>query len=211
MTVYITLICGACKKEFKTRNRYNSRPVQRFCSSQCWGTFKQQIIFCKRCGKQIRFNPKRKATCKHYCSRDCSIASRKEGITEEHKKHISEGKKGKPMSEHHRAALTGCPKINARGELHHSYRDGGKAHNEREIARHRTEYVGWRRAVMQRDAFTCQHCGKIGCYLEVDHIKPWSLFPELRYETSNGLTLCKDCHRKTPTYGRKSMRNKESI
>ena len=33
--------------------------------------------------------------------------------------------------------------------------------------------------------------------LEAHHIKSWTTCPDLRYETTNGLTLCLGCHRKT--------------
>lgn len=59
----------------------------------------------------------------------------------------------------------------------------------------------WREKVYQRDDYTCQHCGERGGKLNADHIKPFSLFPELRFELSNGRTLCVPCHRKTPTWG----------
>ena len=63
------------------------------------------------------------------------------------------------------------------------------------------DYTKWRTSVYKRDNFTCQDCGKRGIRLEADHIKPFAFFPELRFELSNGRTLCKDCHKKTPTYG----------
>ena len=39
------------------------------------------------------------------------------------------------------------------------------------------------------------YCGQVGGYLEADHIKPFSLYPELRFELSNGRTYCKPCHK----------------
>jgi hypothetical protein len=51
-------------------------------------------------------------------------------------------------------------------------------------------------------------CGQIGGKLNVDHIKPFSLFPELRFDIKNGRTLCLLCHTKTDTFGPKS-RDKE--
>lgn len=64
-----------------------------------------------------------------------------------------------------------------------------------------SKYVNWRKQVYERDDYTCQLCGVRGGELQADHIKPFSLFPDLRFELSNGRTLCKPCHRKTPTYG----------
>ena len=71
--------------------------------------------------------------------------------------------------------------------------------------RHSLEYREWRRAVFQRDNYTCVECGDDrGRNLEADHIKPFAFFPDLRFDVSNGRTLCHDCHTKTPTYGRKA-------
>jgi 5-methylcytosine-specific restriction endonuclease McrA len=39
--------------------------------------------------------------------------------------------------------------------------------------------------------------------LEADHIQPKKLYPHLKYEVSNGRTLCHNCHTKTETYGGK--------
>lgn len=63
------------------------------------------------------------------------------------------------------------------------------------------EYKLWRKAVFERDKYTCVWCGKTGGVLNADHIKPFALFPELRFAIDNGRTLCVHCHRKTDTYG----------
>jgi 5-methylcytosine-specific restriction endonuclease McrA len=62
------------------------------------------------------------------------------------------------------------------------------------------EYKAWRVAVFERDAYTCQHCGQVGWELHADHIEPFSVRPDLRFELSNGRTLCRKCHMKTPSY-----------
>lgn len=69
-------------------------------------------------------------------------------------------------------------------------------------------YKEWRKAVFERDEYTCQFCGdNRGGNLNADHIKPFAFFPELRYELSNGRTLCHDCHKLTDTYGEKAKRH----
>lgn len=64
------------------------------------------------------------------------------------------------------------------------------------------DYQAWRLACMRRDSFACTSCGDDkGGNLEVDHIKPVYLFPELIHDIDNGRTLCKPCHRETSTWG----------
>ena len=61
-------------------------------------------------------------------------------------------------------------------------------------------YSEWRKSVFKRDNYTCVFCGILGVFLNADHIKQFSLYPELRFKLFNGRTLCVPCHKKTPTY-----------
>lgn len=63
------------------------------------------------------------------------------------------------------------------------------------IARDRDtgKYRRWRSNIFKRDNWICQKCGRVG-YIEAHHIKNWAEYPELRFEISNGITLCKNCH-----------------
>jgi 5-methylcytosine-specific restriction endonuclease McrA len=57
-------------------------------------------------------------------------------------------------------------------------------------------YKEWRTAVLQRDDYVCQICGKRGGALHAHHVKKWAAFPDLRYDIANGLTVCEDpCHK----------------
>lgn len=52
----------------------------------------------------------------------------------------------------------------------------------------------WRKAVFYKDNYICQVCGAYGVSLHADHIESWANYPELRYDISNGRTLCVPCH-----------------
>lgn len=59
-------------------------------------------------------------------------------------------------------------------------------------------YKEWRLAVYKRDGFCCQMpgCGRKGfsAKIQAHHIKRWAEYPELRFQLTNGITLCKRCH-----------------
>ena len=59
----------------------------------------------------------------------------------------------------------------------------------------------WRKAIFERDNYACIWCGnnKSG-NLNADHIKPFALYPELRFAIDNGRTLCVACHKTTDSY-----------
>lgn len=59
--------------------------------------------------------------------------------------------------------------------------------------RNMPEYIEWRAAVYKRDGYKCQDCGS-GKDIQAHHIQSWQSCPELRFEVSNGVTLCKKHH-----------------
>jgi len=70
------------------------------------------------------------------------------------------------------------------------------------------KYREWRKSVLLRDNFTCVFCGYKSkgikpSDIQADHIKPFAIYPKLRFTISNGRTLCKPCHKITDTYGYK--------
>jgi len=69
--------------------------------------------------------------------------------------------------------------------------------------RNSSELKKWREEIFKRDNWTCQKCNnrsKSNEYLRIEahHIKPFAMFPELRFKIDNGITLCKKCHDKEP-------------
>ncbi len=86
-----------------------------------------------------------------------------------------------------------------------------KAHQEGGKWRNSVEYHEWRTAVFTRDNYTCQDCGVRGTKLHADHIKKWAEYPELRFDLSNGRTLCEPCHKKTPNFGNRYQRKHDLL
>lgn len=122
------------------------------------------------------------------------LKGKKRVFTEEWKKKISNGTKGKKIS------LETRNKISLALSGNKSYLWQGGKTTESEKIRKSIEYKLWRKSVFERDKYTCVWCFQVGGILNADHIKPFSLYPELRFAIDNGRTLCKECHKKTDTY-----------
>lgn len=75
------------------------------------------------------------------------------------------------------------------GELGANWKGGGT-----QFARKGAAHEAWRSQVLIRDNYTCQICDQYGGDMHIDHIKPWAKYPELRFELTNGRTLCRPCH-----------------
>ena len=111
--------------------------------------------------------------------------------------------KGKTLSYKHRLALSEAHK----GQIPWNYKGGVKSVYDK--IRWSLEYKEWRKAVFERDNYTCLDCGKKSHQksgkLNADHIKQFAFYPKLRFNLDNGRTLCVPCHKDTETYGRGEM------
>ena len=110
---------------------------------------------------------------------------------------ISEGNKGKKDTKETRLRRI----ASARRGKESNFWKGGATPMHLAI-RMSTDYRIWRKAVFERDNYTCIWCGKKGGRLNADHIKRFSDFPKLRLVVDNGRTLCENCHKTTNTFGR---------
>ena len=119
-------------------------------------------------------------------------------FTEEHKRKLSEARKGKPTwnkglhkKDHPSISRMGFQE----GESNPMWR-GGDSDKERRNAKYKT----WRINVFKRDNYTCKKCGYRNGNgnkrkdLNAHHIVRWIDSMELRYEIANGITLCVPCH-----------------
>jgi len=175
----VKIQCLNCNKERYVYHAEIQRGKGKYCNRKCWDIHKRKIpelVRCKFCQKEFKDEH---SQYKVFCSRKCYSTSLK-GIYPVNLK----GSRGtKPRTYH----LRKRPK------------HGGTVYDE------------WRMSVWKRDKFTCQDCKKTSNELKklkikicADHIKPYCNYPKLRYETSNGRTLCVPCHKLTLTYGSKA-------
>lgn len=101
----------------------------------------------------------------------------------------SETHKGKKLSKETKRKIGESEK----GPLNSSWKGGISSENN--LIRNSVEYKEWRKAVYERDHYTCQMCGKkSGGDICAHHIYPFGEYPGRRFRIWNGITLCQDCH-----------------
>lgn len=178
--------CVSCNNFFYLKLSASNKVKIPFCNKECKRKFKTHIIKCGVCQKSFSTYISLKR--KKFCSDTCRYKAN-EGT----KRSLSFRKK-------------------RTGKMNPNWQGGRKVFASR--IRGLTEYLTWRKKVMQRDKFTCQSCGQVGRELNVDHIVPFSyLLKEFKissideaincsslWKLDNGRTLCVSCHKKTDTY-----------
>lgn len=196
--------CLLCKREFMGKNTKWHIKLGRgvYCSRKCSSsaTRKRLITNCMRCNKSIEIVASRENRFK-YCSMACVAL----GNMGEHGYWYGKKRPNLITSTSFKKGLIPWNmglKGFLGGDKHWNWQGGITPLNE--VIRKSFEYREWRVAVLKRDNYTCIMCGEAED-LEADHIKPFALFPELRLDINNGRTLCVECHKKTPTWGRKAL------
>jgi 5-methylcytosine-specific restriction endonuclease McrA len=127
-------------------------------------------------------------------------------FTKEHREKLSKAHLGVKLSKETRSKMS----VAHKGENASNWRGGITPLSKR--IRGSIEIRLWRESVFARDNWTCQGCGGASgngkkIFLESHHIKSFSQYPELRFVIDNGLTLCKECHKKTDNYAHKANTN----
>lgn len=118
--------------------------------------------------------------------------------TEGAKRKVPEANKNHPVTDDMRQKMSEKAKLRV-GEDAPNWQGG--ITQETKKGRGCKAYKDWQFAVFKRDNFKCIRCGS-GSQLEADHVQDWVEYPELRYEVSNGRTLCHPCHKVMTTLKR---------
>lgn len=167
-------ICERCESEFIPKPNSKGR----FCSRDCWRKYESD-------------HPRKLSEEQLMKLREGAIRYNKENGA------WNKGLKGYKSGSSH--PFWGRKRPEMSGENNPNWKGGVSVKNG--LSRKSSEYFVWRRHVFERDGYTCQKCSKTNTYLHADHIKSFSEYPDLRFEVSNGLTLCMACHY-LKTYGR---------
>lgn len=203
--------CSYCGKKIIIRNRWRIKRTKNFyCSNKCKGigvnknNKNGKHIKCLFCKKPFYISRSRFGK-KLFCSNNCFYTYSK-GRMPKNIKGLELGRgwnKGKKrwwdnpnaFQKGHKPPWTGKKRLNMTGKNHWNWK-GGYYKSETCKLRHSLEYKLWRKAVYERDKYTCQWCREVGKRLEADHIQEWILRPDLRFAIDNGRTLCRKCHLK---------------
>lgn len=185
--------CLTCNSTLTSKSA-KQHPEQIYCSHSCYLRPKRnppQKRNCKVCGREFLATIQQIKTPGWglYCSLKC------------------------------RSSIPDTPEVREkkvhRGADHPNWKGGiMKGRKDRNLA----VYKNWRYDVFKRDKFTCVWCGirnqkGLGktVQLEADHVKSWTDYPTLRYEVSNGRTLCKGCHSKRTAQQHRERMNYAAI
>jgi 5-methylcytosine-specific restriction endonuclease McrA len=193
----------------------------------------RKIKYCPRCGKPGVPNRKRyheeclsrnmKTVCEHKLCKKCA----KPGVVQGRRYHAEcsprlikkhkvvqcidcgiERKLQERKGVYQKRCMS-CDIKRRKGKGNSNWKGGITPKNQKIRASER--YKEWRKAVFERDQFTCIWCGQVGGTLHADHIKPFSEHPRLRFKVSNGRTLCVACHKKTSTFLSKGKKRRPKL
>lgn len=116
-------------------------------------------------------------------------------FSEKHKENLRKAKMGERNNNWNKK-----PSIKTRKKLSKSHKGekgsnwkGGITSKNKEI-RNSIEFRLWREAIFIKDNWICQRCKISGGHLHPHHIFNFASYFDLRFDISNGITLCKKCH-----------------
>lgn len=186
-----TKICKQCNIEFNkpvtcSKINWSNR---NFCSKKCGylnRNIGKQIHSCLFCNKE--FSGRYGKT--QFCSQVCKNRNPRGGMITERCISCNNNYTHKRSIKRLYCSQKCAIKI---GEKSHFWKGG--VSSVLIMLRQSKEYNNWRKYVYCRDNWTCQKCYIKQKFPVAHHIKSFKDYPELRFEISNGITLCRSCHK----------------
>lgn len=179
-------VCGKCKAEFHPYQK-----EQKYCSVVCsrvaagFKRRKRVKATCPTCGRSFE---RKQGGSKHpvrFCSKSC-------WATRKGKRYCKQC--GNEFKRHDPGDFCSKACFNKwnHGTNHARWNGGRNGPRARDAYKLKL----WRYRVLNRDGHRCQDCGTTNSPLHAHHIKSYSQHESLRFEDSNGITLCISCHEK---------------
>lgn len=133
---------------------------------------------------------------KHTKETKAKISQNRKGkcLANQHRKNKAPWNKGKPYFVHTKEWRQKVSLANS-GSNHWNWKGGIDSINR--LMRNSSSHKGWSKSVKQRDKWICQNCFKKQSSkspLVAHHIVGWNKDHSLRFDISNGITLCRACH-----------------
>lgn len=218
----IPVRCLFCNSEFLSFASRVAEGKGRYCSKNChnsdlsnrnsrsgnpsWSGGKV-VVSCRECGAAFGAGKAQLRSGKaKFCSKKCKGAHQKckvsitcDSCKRSFDRHPSEIEKSTKRKSSGTYCSRKCRAESQKGELNPAWLGGAGDRPNR--IRASKEMRRWRVSVFERDGYTCQLCGDKPqddnqVKLNAHHLKSFTTYPELRFELSNGQTLCVPCHRK---------------
>lgn len=206
--------CIVCGKEFVSKECYEKRGGNKYCSSKCY--FKSGIMgrkplpmikkICAFCGGEMKLKQYQYKK-RIFCSKKCVAESQK-------KKKIKKicnycGKEyfvfpSKANNSYYcsrKCSFNNSGKKRT-GKNNGNYIDGRTP--QLKIIRNSILSKDWRNKIFKKNKYICQKCNQLGMELNAHHIQNFKN-ERLRFSVSNGITLCKKCHKEF--HGRYGLKN----
>jgi 5-methylcytosine-specific restriction endonuclease McrA/endogenous inhibitor of DNA gyrase (YacG/DUF329 family) len=233
-----TVICKTCGKQFSAYKSRILRGDSKFCSRECYLlSHKTKESFCKECQKPIKsYNGK--VFCSDECRKKygkkmviCLVCGKIQYLKPSLNNRLycsvkcrSIAQSGNEKSEHVEINCEFCGKVIRIRKKHYDLYGkrycSQECYSKSQINPDRESFMrdrdcdkmkDWRNSIFARDNYICQKCHKKGGKLNAHHIIPFSVDEGLRFEPSNGITLCKECHKKTHLQYSKKMNLQATI
>lgn len=197
---YKTKPCPKCGKPIRSNNKAcrdctDWRSVAKIPTASAYTLFRT----CRSCGGEFKITHSRQYNCNTCRTKECSVCGQSFKVRYAGDERVTcspecSAKWNAAPTLHCEWCGTAFKQRRGHPMKHCSQLcryEASRQHNQE--GRNGYKYKQWRVAILERDCYQCQHCGAHE-QLQVHHILKWDTYSGLRFDVSNGVTLCQTCH-----------------